>query len=446
MPMRPRYILQALGPLLIVASGIAAFGWLRSLGTPLGTSAPAAPPPSVRTRALGPPREQFEIQVGGRVVPRREVTLSAEVAGRIIARPGDRRAGQHVPQGTVLLQLDPTDHELELKKIDSQLDRIDLALEQLDTETSGNQALVALAGEKLKVASGELARIESLLKQNVATPVDRDRARRAEIDARLSLQELENRRSLLPVQRQQLQTQRAGLIAQQEQAHRNLERTRLVAPFDGLLTHDATEVGDFVQQGDILLKIEETAVVEIECQLRTDQLVWLRDSRSTDGEDNPLEVPDVPAIVTSQDSPAPWTGRLTRFRGPGVDPHTRTVPCRVLVERRQHEKPAAVLMRGMYVTVTLPVRPKTRLIEIPAEAVRANGQVWSVKDNRLVVHRVQAARVLSNSVLVRAGETNLKPDDRVVISPLSTTFDGMPVRERRAATTSEPLADESEVP
>ncbi|MDP7275245.1 MAG: HlyD family efflux transporter periplasmic adaptor subunit [Planctomycetaceae bacterium] len=446
MPMRPRYILQALGPLLIVAAGVAALGWLRSLGTPPGTSTPAASPPPVRTRALGPVREQFEIHVGGRVVPRREVTLSAEVAGRVIARPGDRRAGQHVTEGTLLLQLDPADHELELKKIDSQLDRIDLELEQLVTETSGNQALVALASEKRKVASGELARIESLLKQNVATPVDRDRAKRSELDARLSLQELENRRSLLPVLRQQLQTQRKGLLAQQEQARRNLERTRLVAPFDGLLTHDATEVGDFVQPGDILLKIEETAVVEIECQLRSDQLDWLRDSRSADGEDNPFEVPVVAAIVTSQDSPDPWRGRLTRFRGQGVDPHTRTVPCRVLVERRQHEKQSAALMRGMYVTVTFPVRPKTRLIEIPAEAVRADGQVWSVSDNRLVVHRIKAARVLKHGVLVRADETRLKTDDRVVVSPLVTTFDGMPVIERRAVTTPEKPTDGSDVP
>ena len=250
----------------------------------------------------------------------------------------------------------------------------------------------------------------------------------------------------MPVLRQQLQTQRKGLLAQQEQARRNLERTRLVAPFDGLLTHDATEVGDFVQPGDILLKIEETAVVEIECQLRSDQLDWLRDSRSADGEDNPFEVPVVAAIVTSQDSPDPWRGRLTRFRGQGVDPHTRTVPCRVLVERRQHEKQSAALMRGMYVTVTFPVRPKTRLIEIPAEAVRADGQVWSVSDNRLVVHRIKAARVLKHAVLVRADETRLKTDDRVVVSPLVTTFDGMPVIERRAVTTPEKPTDGSDVP
>ena len=87
-------------------------------------------------------------------------------------------------------------------------------------------------------------------------------------------------------------------------------------------------------------------------------------------------------------------------------------------------------MRGMYVTVTLPVVPQTQLIEIPAEAVRPDGQVWSVGGDRLVIHRVTVARVLQRSVLIRADSTDLKPDDHVIVSPLATTYQGMPVRER----------------
>ena len=38
MPMRPQTILQAVGPLLIIAAGVAAFAWLQSLGIPPRTS------------------------------------------------------------------------------------------------------------------------------------------------------------------------------------------------------------------------------------------------------------------------------------------------------------------------------------------------------------------------------------------------------------------------
>ena len=174
-----------------------------------------------------------------------------------------------------------------------------------------------------------------------------------------------------------------------------------MAPFDGLLTLDGAEVGDFVQPGDTLLKIEEAAVVEIECQLRADELAWLRDSRTAANDvgkiTSPFEVPDVAVTVTYQDITNRWKGRLTRFRGQGVDPRTRTVPCRVLVDRRRDSQTAmgsSLLMRGMYVTVALPVVPKTPLIEIPTEALRPDGQVWSVSNDRLVIHRVEVVRVL----------------------------------------------------
>ena len=85
-------------------------------------------------------------------------------------------------------------------------------------------------------------------------------------------------------------------------------------------------------------------------------------------------------------------------------------------------------MRGMYVTVTLPVRLQTPLIEIPTEAVRPDGQVWAVRGDRLVVHRIPIARTLQNSVLVHAELTSLKPADPVVISPLAIAYDGMAVQ------------------
>ena len=83
--MRRQTILQAVGPLLIVAAGVAAFSWLQTLGVRPVTSPVADKPPPVRTRVLGPPREGFDIRIGGRVVPHREVTLSAEVSPVLVS-------------------------------------------------------------------------------------------------------------------------------------------------------------------------------------------------------------------------------------------------------------------------------------------------------------------------------------------------------------------------
>ena len=432
--MRRQTILQAVGPLLIVVLGITAFLWLKSMDRQPTTSAGSTPPPLVRTRALGPPRDQFEITIGGRVVPSREVTISAEVSGRIVARPDALRAGRHVTQGTLLVQLDPTDHELILQEVTSQLDGVDLELKQLDVAARGLQELTLLAEEDVQLASKELQRIVSLLESKAAAPAERDRAARDLLDARIARGELGNQQDLLPAQRERFDARRRGLIARQRRARRDLARTRIIAPFSGLLAFENVEVGDFVRTGDVLLKLERAEEVEVECQLRADHLRWLRDSLDAATTSRPeassFEVPVVPVTISYRGSPGQWTGRLTRFQGDGVDPQTRTIACRVLVER---QRPAATtsgriaLIRGMYVTVTLPVRLQTPLIEIPAEAVRPDGQVWSVRSDRLIVHRILIARTLQNSVLVKAELTNLKPADPVVISPLAIAYEGMPV-------------------
>lgn len=442
--MRRQTLLQAVGPLLIVVLGIAAFLWLKSIDRQPATSTGSTSPPPVRTLPLGPPREQFEFTVGGRVVPSREVTLSAEVNGRIIARPETLRAGRHVTQGALLVQLDPADHELMLQEITSQLDGVDLELKQLDVEARGLRELAQLAEADVKLAVQELRRMTVLLESQSATPAGRDRAERDWLDARIALGELGNQQELLPARRARLAARRQGLIARQERARRDLDRTRIVAPFNGLLAFAQVEVGDFVRTGDVLLKLERADEVEVECQLRADQLRWLRDSldavTAAEPEARSLELPAVPAIISYRDNSGQWNGLLTRFQGGGVDPQTRTVACRVLVPRQRPDATAnrrISLMRGMYVTVTLPVRSPTPLIEIPTEAVRPDRQVWSVRADRLVVHRVPIAWTLRNSVLVRAELTSLKQDDPVVISPLAVAYDGMAVQAASVPTAAD---------
>ena len=439
--MRRTSILQAIGPLLIIAAGVAAFVWLKSLRAPPETKPAVSKPPPVRTLVLAAPRRQFNIRIDGQVVPRREVTLSAEIAGRVVSRPDNVRGGRYVAQGTQLLQLDPGDYELQLRTIDLQVTGIDLDLQRLTTETAGIAGLVDIGRKNLELATNELERIESLLEKKTATPAERDRVKRSQLSARNALKTLENQQALLPIRRRQLLSQRQGLLAQQEQAQRDLRRTRITAPFDGILTRARVEVGDFVRPGDILVTIEEADVVEVACRLRSDDLHWLRDSLTS--RDSPrdagtlFEVPVTPATVTYRDARQAheWAGRLTRFDGQGIDPNTRTIPCRVAVNRTHvpgANDAATTLMRGTYVTVTLPVSPKTTLIEIPNAAVRPNRQIWSVSDDRLVIHEVEVARVLPESILIRSDRVSLRPGDHVVVSPLKIAYDGMPVRLRPA--------------
>jgi hypothetical protein len=91
-------------------------------------------------------------------------------------------------------------------------------------------------------------------------------------------------------------------------------------------------------------------------------------------------------------------------------------------------------MRGMFVTVTLDVMPRTRLWRIPTRAIQPDGQIWTVVDGKLRVHSVKPAKVLPDSVLVRADSTDFKAGDRLVVTQLVTPLDGIRIRELDAQT------------
>ena len=437
----PRRILSTvIAPALIISVGLLVFFWLRSHSEPPPREPQSPIPPLVQTMVLQPSETSFDIRVGGNVVPRREVTISAEVTGAIVNKAKKAKSGHHVRKGTVLLQIDPANYEIAIREHDSEKNKILEDLKKVDVEESGTKALIEIAEMESKLATKELARLKSLRLKNVATDTDIDRAASAELKARNALRVLHNISELIPVRRERLQVQLKLIDLRRQQAQLDLDRTQVVAPFDGIITHDAVEQGNFVQSGDVLLKIEATSAVEVECSLRTDDLYWLWNSSEPQpqDDDNPdkvfFEVPGTTATVTFEVAGKSfvWQGRISRYEGRGIDRKTRTVPCRVVVDEPKRtdagDGPPA-LMRGMYVTVTISVIPRTRLWKIPNRAMQPNGQVWTVADGKLTIHQVQPARVLPDAVLVRVDSTELKAGDRLVVSQLVTAFDGMSIRE-----------------
>jgi multidrug efflux pump subunit AcrA (membrane-fusion protein) len=448
-----RLVSQLLLPVLIVAIGAGGLVWLSTKDAPPERVAIQPPPLLVETIPLQSSATSFPIQVSGNVVPRREVTLSAEVAGAVTFKGDSIESGRYVRQGTPLIQIDPARFELLVGQLDSELQQVEADIQQLATREQGTNSLIKLAEREAEIATAASTRLKGLALKNAVTDADMEAVERTELQARNVLTVLLNQRSLMPVQRQRLQAQRNLTTLKQQEAQLNLDRTQIVAPFTGLITAVDVEQGNYVQTGDMLLKLEDTSAVDVECSLRMDDLYWLWDSHAgsdvVGAEESShggfvdtanvdvgklFEIPAVDAEVVGDVAGRQfhWKGRLARYAGRGVNQRTRTVSCRVAVSepvRAAAGDGPPTLMRGMYVTVTLNVTPRTRLLSIPTRGVQPNGQVWTVDDGILRGHSVKPAKVLADSVLVRADSTDLKPGDRIVTTQLSTPLDGIRVRE-----------------
>jgi hypothetical protein len=119
---------------------------------------------------------------------------------------------------------------------------------------------------------------------------------------------------------------------------------------------------------------------------------------------------DTPATVvfTVGDAAYEWKGVLSRQEGRGLDEKTRTLPCRVLVADPRAvtaldrygaplaDLPAGApqsLLRGMFVEVQVHVDATEQLVSIPEEAQRPSGEVWVMRDGRLVILNPRPCRV-----------------------------------------------------
>lgn len=435
--------LSWLTPAIIFAASVAGFLFLRSLKAAPARGVLPPPLPLVETRETRPAPASFDIRVNGTVQPKREVAIAAEVAGTVIRKSEEFDAGKFVKKGTLLLEIDPRTYDLELKRLVSELKQAEVDLLQLELEKSNNDTLIALAETELALSRSEQERVEQLFRRKAASASERDQSESVTMKAQNALQQLANAQRLIDARRDRLNAQLELNKSRLEKAELDLEKTRIVAPIDGIIAEKMVETSSFVQPGTLLARIEDTDAVEVKCSLRVEDLYWLRSSVESDSEDADAEMgtlyhaPRVPATVTYKVAGRhySWQGFLSRYEGIGLDEKTRTVPCRVEVPRptrstEDGELPA--LVRGMFVTVDLKASPKVPLLEMPLTALRPGNEIWLVEDGKLRVRPVRVAKLLDDSVLVHHDPDNVSGGDKVVTTPLAVAIDGMQVRERKS--------------
>ena len=180
---------------------------------------------------------QMNVTSQGVVVPRTETRLVAEVAGKIVSVSPKFLAGGFFRQGDVLLEIDPSDYQVALKRSGSIL--------------AANQARLAQ----------ELARAEQGLKD--WEKLDRRRS---------------NQPSDLVLRKPQLAEAEAAVLfaeADVEKAQRDLERTRIRAPYDALVREKNADIGQFVNIGTALGLIIAIDYAEVRLPLAMEDVAFL---------------------------------------------------------------------------------------------------------------------------------------------------------------------------
>lgn len=325
------------------------------------------------------------ISVGGTVIPYKEVTLAAQLPGRVKYLAGIE--GDRFKKDDLLVALD--DREL-LANRSALIAQMSAADAQLRNASMQYQREVFAPRSRTPV--GGMA-IPNLFDQMFTRPLENvtgSRSTGAELSADLyaSGTQIEQARSAML----QLQAELQALDAK-------LRDARSIAPFDGVIVRKFIEIGDTLQPGQPLLNYADVEYLQVEVDVPARLRPGLREGMMIHAE---IDVGNRRVPV-----------RVAQIF-PMADPQRHTV-------KVKFDLPQGVAEPGMYAKVLVPdfAAPARANPVIPASAIRYNGSLPAVY--------VLDERGTPQLRLVRVGEpvpgglitvlSGLRPGERILADP-----------------------------
>ena len=320
----------------------------------------------------------------GTVKPRTETTLVAEVSGKIVSVSPDFVAGGFFNEGDVLLQIDPSDYHAGLKRAEA-----------------------ALASREAKLAD-ETARSEQALKdwQNMGKP---------------------GQPSALGLRKPQMADARANVSAAEadvEKARRDLERTQITVPYDGLVRQKAVDIGQYVAPGTRLGVTFAIDTAEVRLPLTNTDLKYLELPTGTGAKTREKPYPPVTLSAQRAGDIDQWQAQIIRTEGV-VDETSRVVyavaqvidPYAVLGQSHQKE-----LKIGTFVNADIQGLPVENVVVLPRFVLQADKTVMIVNDDsELEILPVEVLRTEPRKVYISSG---VKAGAQVITTTLDAPVPG----------------------
>ncbi|MBS3743585.1 MAG: efflux RND transporter periplasmic adaptor subunit [Wenzhouxiangellaceae bacterium] len=335
-------------------------------------------------------RGSFIIRAQGSVTPRIETSLVSEVSGKIDWMSEDYVAGGVFSEGQQLARIDPSDYETALLAAEAELAsaRATLADEQARSDA---------AREDFRRLYGDTRKPTDLL---------------------LRLPQVARARAAV-------QAREAAV----ERARRDLERTKITLPFDGMIRERDANLGQYVTTGATLGKAFSTERAEVRLPISETDLAFLDIPMTESGTtiDRPVTL-----VGSVAGQPARWKAQLVRTEGV-VDRNTRLTYLVAEVTdpyglKANTERPA--LPMGTFVEAEIPGRDASGLVLLPAQALHEGNRVYLADENdELEVRKVEIVRATPREVYVSG---RLDADDRVITTAIPAPVPGLKLNVRQA--------------
>ena len=364
---------------------------------------------------------QMYIEAYGTVEPREALKLVAEVRGQIVDISSSFKEGGFVKKGTRLIQIDPRTYKLEVQRRNVQIKQAEAEIKRLQQEVLNLQARIKIAKSDVSLAEGEYFRLKKLIDRKVIAQSTVDKAEQQYLASLQRLQTLENQLALTGPQKEQLLAQRDLTKVLFQEAQLDLERSGIIALFDGWVLEKTVEVGQHVNVGQNVGRIYSAGDLDIEVRIPVKDFKWFPADLNQDA------AVEADIIFETDGARRTWNGRVSRIKAE-MDDRTRTLPMIVEVDEASGpaENQGSLRLRpGMFVSVKIKGKTVDQAFVLPRYVVYPGNIVYTVEDNRLKIKPVNVLRAYKDSVIVSQG---LAEGDQIIKTPLADATDGMLVR------------------
>lgn len=338
---------------------------------------------TIEVITLKPQEYLIQLDSFGTVQPRTQSLLISQAAGQINYLSDNFRQGGFFTEGEILLKLDDRDHIADVKIAEANL----LEAKQRLTEEQ---------------ARAEQAKIDWQRIGNGNTAND------------------------LVLRKPQLAAAQAKLLSSQAQlakAQLALERTKIVAPYNGRILSQKVDLGQVVNKNNQLAEIYAVDTVEVRLPIKNNELSLIdlpEDFQKADSKQSQSSV-----IFTSAIDQQSWQGNLVRTEG-AINEMSQQ-----LYVVAQIDDPYGLKLKqtksikiGQYVSAKISGKTIQNALVIPTKAIYQGSYVYIVENNVLLRKEIELLWKNSEEAIVKTG---LSANDKLVTTALGQVSSGTPV-------------------
>lgn len=335
----------------------------------------------VDTVTLSPTSTRVTVEASGRMVPSRQITLQARVAGTVMSLHPQLIPGGILHQGDMVLQLDDTDYRLDLKRKQNLLQQ-------------------AIADLRIEEGSQTIARQEWELIKRRSKDLDT-----SSVDLALRKPQLEK-----------VEANVASAKTDVERVEVDLTRTVIKAPFNAVVMAKNIDLGSQVSSQSQIATLVGIDTFWAEVTVPADRLSWF----TLPSKKNPGS----PAQVFANNDAA-RSGQIIKLL-PDVEQQGLMARLLIAVDDPMTANAKKLpLLLGSFVRVEIEGKMLENVFEVPRAALKDDKAVLLVTaEKTLHIQPVSVVWKNSDHVYIDAGLTT---GDRIIVSQVAAPLEGMPL-------------------